>query len=79
MIETLIILIIVIINSIVCFILGSYITAQGFKQEKPFERKRAGRVVRLTAKQKNQALANKQVIRTKGDIATDEWNKETIE
>ena len=39
MLETIIILVLCIINSIACFALGSYITAKSFNNEKVFKKK----------------------------------------
>lgn len=73
MLETIILLIICIINSIACFILGSYITAKSFSNEKPFEAKKVGRVISKTIFQKKQVEADRNKHKTPGNVSMEDW------
>lgn len=63
-------------DSIACFMLGAYITAKGYSQEQVFERKKPGKVIAKTIKQKKQIETNRAKYKNEGDVETRDWGAE---
>jgi hypothetical protein len=56
--------------------LGSYITAKSFNNEKPFERKKLGRIISKTIEQKRQSLADRRKHKSAGSVSQEDWGAE---